>query len=135
MEAVVEVYINKADNSLKGAQSELVNGRFDNCANRCYYACFQAAIAALLRAGIRPTGQGQWGHDFVQAQFAGQLVGRRKLYPSSLRDTLTRLHELRQKADYAADHVIDVQATRVVRRAEEFVAAVEAAISEGGDER
>jgi uncharacterized protein (UPF0332 family) len=70
---------------------------------RCYYSCFQAAIAALLRSGIRPRGRdADWGHGFVQAQFAGVLVGRRKQYGATLRDILPRLLELRERADYEA---------------------------------
>src|SRR5713101_9744452 len=99
------LYLAKADESLAGAESELANGRYNNCANRCYYACFQAAIAALIRASIRPLGdQDQWSHGFVEAQFAGELVNRRKLYPAELRDVLTRLIELRQVADYRPYH-------------------------------
>lgn len=80
-------FAEKAWENLASAQSELVNNRFNACANRCYYACFQAAIVALIREGIPPRGTGGWGHDYVQAQFAGQLIRRRKLYPASLRET------------------------------------------------
>ena len=52
-----------ATESLLTAESEFVNGRYNSCANRCYYGCFQAAIAALLRDGIRA--RGQWSHEFV----------------------------------------------------------------------
>src|SRR5205085_10988212 len=55
--------------------------------NRCYYATFHAAIAALISSAIRPSGS-QWGHDFVQAQFNGQLINRRKVFPTALRNTL-----------------------------------------------
>lgn len=50
----VAAYLSKARESLETAESEYVNRRYNSCANRCYYACFQAAIAALLRAGVRP---------------------------------------------------------------------------------
>lgn len=76
----IEAWATKAGLSFMGAASEFTNGRYDNAVNRCYYASFQAAIAALLRANIRPSGR-DWGHDFVQAQFAGQLITRRKRYP------------------------------------------------------
>ena len=33
-------YLEKAAESLAGAESEYVNGRYNNCSNRCYYACF-----------------------------------------------------------------------------------------------
>lgn len=52
----------KAEESLAGAESEFANGRFNNCANRSYYSCFQAAVAGLLREGVRPADpRQQWG--------------------------------------------------------------------------
>lgn len=124
-EPVVEIYLGKAEDSLAGAASELANGRYDNCANRAYYACFQAAIAALLREGIRPPGQAaRWGHDFVQARFVGDLINRRRLYPARLREALFRGMELRQTADYKTERVSAVQASRQLDRAQAFVDAV-----------
>jgi uncharacterized protein (UPF0332 family) len=118
-------YFAKARESLEGAQSEFINDRYNNCANRCYYAVFQAAIAALIGAGIAPPGRsGEWGHDFVQAQFIGQLINRRKMYPTALRNTLARNYALREKADYERDDVPEIQAARAVRRTEEFVETV-----------
>jgi uncharacterized protein (UPF0332 family) len=46
-------YLSKARESLDGAQSELVNGRFNNAGNRAYYTVYQATVAALIVAGIR----------------------------------------------------------------------------------
>jgi len=54
MEQTVTIYLAKAIESLLSAESEFVNGRYNSCANRCYYACFQAAIAALLGEGTAP---------------------------------------------------------------------------------
>src|SRR5438876_10081992 len=106
MEHDIMIYLAKATESLLTAESEFANGRYNNCANRCYYACFQAAIAALLRAGIAPSrGRGQWGHDFVQGEFVGILVNRRKLYPAELRDTLALILKVRQAADYGRDQL------------------------------
>jgi uncharacterized protein (UPF0332 family) len=124
----VAAFLRKAEQSLAGAESELAAGRYDNCANRAYYACFQAAVAALLRAGLRPTGKsGRWSHDVIQASFAEQLVNRRKLYPAALRNVLGANMPLRHSADYDADPVSEIEAARAVRRAREFVAAVRAA--------
>lgn len=39
--------LEKARESLAGAESEFSNERYNNCANRAYYAVFQAAIVAL----------------------------------------------------------------------------------------
>jgi uncharacterized protein (UPF0332 family) len=117
-------YLAKAEESLFGAESEHANQRYQNCANRAYYACYQAAVAALLQAGIRPRGA-RWGHDTVQAQFAGELINRQKRYPAELRDTFDRLFLLRQTADYELELVSEIQAARAIRRARSFVAAIQ----------
>src|SRR5713226_7826714 len=105
------IFLAKAIESLAGAESEFVNGRFNNCANRCYYGCFQAAIAALLQAGITPTSL-QWSHQFVQARFVGDLINRRKVYPATLRTVLIDTLALRQTADYQGDQVNQREAAR-----------------------
>jgi hypothetical protein len=57
-----------------------------------------------------------WGHDFVQAQFNGQLINRRKLYPVALRSTLNQNYILREKADYTTVNVRESRATQAVER-------------------
>lgn len=106
-----------------GAESEFSGGRFNNCANRAYYACFQGAIAALQRAGIRPQGA-QWSHAYVPAQFEGVLINTRKLYSAELRGVLALTHGLRQKADYNEQPVSQAEANRVLRRARTFVQTI-----------
>jgi len=49
-----DAFLNRAQESLEGAESEFASGRYNSVANRAYYACFQAAIAALDLADIRP---------------------------------------------------------------------------------
>ena len=122
MEHVITIYLAKATESLLTAESEFINGRYNSCANRCYYACFQAAIAALLREGIRPAGQ--WSHAFVQAQFVGVLINQRKRYDPQLRRVLADNQSLRDKADYRPELVTATQASRALRRSRLFVAAV-----------
>lgn len=128
---ISRIFLAKAEECLEGAESEFANRRYNNCANRCYYACFQAAVHALWNVGVRPPGRlGQWGHDFVQAQFNGQLLNRRKLYPSHLRNALRETYALREIADYKMDHVTELRAARALRKATDFVEAVR-----GGDTR
>ena len=45
------IILEKARENLVGAESEFLNQRYNNSVNRAYYACFQAAIAALQKAG------------------------------------------------------------------------------------
>ena len=83
MEQDITIYLAKVAESLQTAESEFANGRYNSCANRCYYACFQAAIAALLSEGIRP--RGQWSHEFVHGQFVGVFINQRHFYETQLR--------------------------------------------------
>lgn len=132
MSEVSDVFLDKAQESLMGAASEFGNGRYNNAANRAYYACFQAAIAALDLADLRPPGERTaWGHGFVQAQFAGVLINRRKLYPAAFRDVLSHLQRVRDQADYEIADVSQTQASRVLSRARAFVGAVVAQAAGG----
>jgi uncharacterized protein (UPF0332 family) len=119
----VRALLQKAQESLAGAESECANRRFNNCANRSYYACFQAAVAALRANGVQPRG-GRWSHSALQAVFNEHLVLRRKALPSDLRDSLSRNLELRHSADYETDPISEISAARALRRARTFVAAV-----------
>src|SRR5688572_5015425 len=115
-------FLAKAEANRAAAESEFAAGRYDSCANCAYYAGFQAAIAALLDAGVQPPDR--WGHDFVQARFAGDLVNRRHLYPPDLREALPLLFSVRQQADYEPDPVTEKHASRAMRRMRVFVQAV-----------
>jgi uncharacterized protein (UPF0332 family) len=129
---VGEAFLDKARESLAGTASKLTNGRFNHAANRAYYACLQAAIAALDVAGIWPPGgRDEWSHAFVQSQSSGVLIHRRKLYPAELRDALTQTQIIREQADYRPTQVSRTQATRAVGRARVVVIAVAARAEEG----
>jgi uncharacterized protein (UPF0332 family) len=116
------IYLAKAAESLLTAESEFINGRYNSCANRCYYACFQAAVAALIQEGIRP--RERWGHAFVQGQFVGQLIERRKRFRSDLRRVLSDNQIMRNQADYEVRNVTQAQAARALGRTRTFVIAV-----------
>jgi uncharacterized protein (UPF0332 family) len=122
MEHTTTIYLTKAYESLLTAESEFANGRYNSCTNRTYYACFQAAIAAILTEGIRPAGQ--WNHQFVQAQFVGVLINKRKRYESEFRRVLSDNQSLRDKADYRPEFVTAIQASRALRRTRQFVSAI-----------
>lgn len=125
------IYLDKAQESLEGAESEFVNRRYNNCANRVYYACSHAAIYALVQSGIKTRAGGNWGHDFVQAQFNGELINRRKIFPADLRSVLRDTYILRETADYKSERVSEVRSGRMLRRTTNFVEAIRL----GGDAR
>jgi uncharacterized protein (UPF0332 family) len=119
-------YLTKARESLTSAEVDYAAARYNSCANRVYYACFQAAVAALLAEGLRPANpRGEWSHEFVQSQFNGLLIGRRKRYPVTLRRILRDTIEVREKADYTPAAVSARVAERVLRAAQSFVHAIE----------
>ena len=125
MEAA-QVYLTKAVESLTSAQADYTATRYNSCANRAYYACFQAAVAALLAAGIRPASpRGEWSREFVQSQFNGLLITRRKLYAITLRRVLRDTIEVREKADYTPSLVSARVATRILQQAQDFVRAIQ----------
>jgi len=125
--AAMHDYLAKAHENLAGAESELQHGRTNSCARSAYYACFHAAIAALLHAGLTALEPSRgWGHDWVHASFVGQLIQRRKLYPANLRRILPDLLALRHKGDYRATHVSQREAQHAVGSAQTLVQAVTA---------
>lgn len=116
-------FLAKALESLAGAESEYVNERYNNTANRAYYACFQAAIVALQRAGLRPARE-EWSHEFVPARFDGMLINRLHRYPTELRGVLSRNAAVRLSADYDEEPVTQTEASRALRRSRTFVRTI-----------
>ncbi len=55
---------------------------------------------------------------------AGELIARRKLFSTDMRDILSMTIRLRHKADYQEDSISEPQASRAVRRAHSLVEAV-----------
>lgn len=118
-------YLAKALESLVGAEIELQHHNYNNCANRCYYACFQAAVAALLTVGIQArSSSGHWRHQTVHAQFVEQLINRRRIFSPTLRTVMSENILLRNEADYEVDSISEKQASRVLRQSRNFVEAV-----------
>jgi uncharacterized protein (UPF0332 family) len=128
-----EIYLAKSLESLQGAESELTQKRFNNSANRSYYACFQGAVAALQDEGIKPEGAGgEWRHAFVQAAFAGELIQRRKRYSADLRSILPKNEDLRHRADYTIEMVSEKAAKRALDRARAFIESVRDRVEKEG---
>jgi uncharacterized protein (UPF0332 family) len=112
----------RAQESLQAAELCLQAGWVNSAASRAYYAMFQAAQVALEAAGFR---RSSWSHPGLQAMFTTELIHRRKRYPAIFRDYLASALVVRQAADYGRTGVSQKIAQRMVRRASQFVAAVE----------
>ena len=116
-------YLTKAVERLTSAQIDVAAARDNACANR---ACFQAAMAALLAAGIRPASpRGDWRYACVQSPLNGLLIIRRKWYPAALRRVLRDTMAVREKADYTPASGSARVASRVLQAAQDFVRAIQ----------
>ncbi|MCD5417142.1 HEPN domain-containing protein [Candidatus Bipolaricaulota bacterium] len=118
---MVEDYATKALESLKAARILLEAGCYDSCISRCYYAMFQMAVAALEKLGIRPLKEGEYGHAWVQAAVAQELIRRRGLLPRKMASFLPDVLKIREEADYEPIKVGKKRARRTFRRTTEFI--------------
>jgi uncharacterized protein (UPF0332 family) len=115
------IYLTKAQKALAGAELEFANGLYNNTVNRAYYACYQAAVAALCAEGFAPPMENYWPHDHVQAEFPARLVEERQRYPHTLRNTLKAIFDERLKADYEPEIIGALSAGEALQRARDFV--------------
>ena len=127
----LEDYLAKAKENLASCENELVQRRYNSCVRSAYYACLHAAIVALMQASVMPmASETLWSHDRVQAQFVGQLIQRRKVYPARLRRTLLELLAMRHRADYRSVSMSQREARQAVRRAQDFVQTIAAEVAQ-----
>ncbi len=117
----MEGFLKKAQDNLVLAKYCLENGYYDASANRAYYATFQAAVAALSIEGFaNPKPEHKW----TQSTFNGELIKRRKIYPSRLSSYLVDMIKVRIQADYSVEFVGKKTASRQLSKAEDFVATI-----------
>jgi len=115
-------FLNKAKENLTAAQVCFENGLFNACANRAYYAALQAAIAALAHKGIR---RDKIDHGQVQADFSGELIRRRKIYPAQFKSYLSDVQFIRDKADYTDKNINRKIAGRLLPKLKELIDLIE----------
>ena len=93
-EQAVRYWLEKARECLVSAEAEARSGRFSFAVNRCYYAAFYAASAALLARGLRFV-----KHSGVRAAVHRDLV-KPGLLSGDLGRSYDRLFHDRQQGDY-----------------------------------
>jgi len=123
-----QVYLAKARNNLRTAQSAYEQGDFDSCVSRAYFAVFHVEIAALVK--LTEFRQDRWGHDSVQGEFNRRLIRSRHLFPSSLRFIHNDLIGRRHIADYKDQHVSARTAERCLEKAAEMVSIIAGVLEE-----
>jgi uncharacterized protein (UPF0332 family) len=124
----------KARASIAGAELELSSGYLDSAVNRAYYACYQAAVAALVAEHVPPIVDRYWPHDVVHVKFPAVLIDERGIYPPTERATLKAIFDERLKADYEPDNVSASTAGEAVHRARVFVDLIVARVAQSHQE-
>jgi uncharacterized protein (UPF0332 family) len=110
-----------AGQAARSARILLSAGDPDGAVNRAYYAMFYAAQAALEHRGVEVTSS---KHGTLVRRFGEHLVEPGVL-PRSLGSSLSKILELRHRADYGTQGLPPVDAERAAAEAETFVEAVE----------
>ncbi len=121
-EPFARVLLRKSERALKIARFALSAGDNDSAVNRSYYAMFDIARAALLKAGVAEDKLPRT-HNGVSEAFRLHAV-QSGLIDRQLATELSRTESLRIKADYTDLEVEPTAATEVVEKAERFVQAV-----------
>lgn len=114
-------FLTKARENLQAAEILFEHRLYNAAVNRAYYAAFQAAIAALADQGIVIERQ---SHAAIQANFATELIQRRKRYAGHFRAYLMGLQSVRDDADYKLQSVSSRVTRRQLTKAKEFVEAI-----------
>ena len=114
-------FMEKAEENLAAAKICFQNGLYNACANRAYYAAFQAAKSTLANRGIKKEKR---AHKRVQAEFSGMLIRKRKVYPGRLKSYLMQMQIVRDRADYSEQNVNKKTAWRQFGKAEEMVTLI-----------
>jgi uncharacterized protein (UPF0332 family) len=88
---------------------------YNASANRAYYAVFHAAFEILIQNGLTP----EIDHRNVFSLLNNELINRKKIYPSKLKEYFNFLQDNRNKADYNGNVSKD-KATKQLKRANEI---------------
>jgi len=113
-----QALVRKSGRALKVAGLALNAGDFDSAVSRSYYAMFDIARAALLRAGVTEDNLPRTHNGVIEA-FRKHTVQTGQI-DRQLATHLTRIQSLRIKADYTGTEIELAEAADVVAKAELF---------------
>jgi len=123
---VVKYRLERANDTLLDVKLAVQNMRWNNAANRLYYACYYAAIALLLNDGYAAART----HNGVKT-LLGLHYAKKGLIDEKLMKAYRRMFNLRQTGDYddmvvlTEDDILDL-----LEPAEKFISTIEKLINE-----
>ena len=121
-------FLEKALADLEVAKYALEQKCYDTSVRCSYYAIFHAEIAALQK--LEGMTVDYWGHDFVQAKFAGQLIHAKKYFSTSLAGIASYVISCRNAADYKEGLTSKKIAKRCYEKAELLAREIQKKIEE-----
>lgn len=92
----VELELRKAREALEDARTLISDGSETGAINRLYFACYHAAVAAILEE----TGEKPNTHASAVSAFGEFVVGNYETVTTRHGSTFSQLKEEREKADY-----------------------------------
>ena len=107
--ASIEALLQKVNRALDDASYLLEDDRVEAAVNRAYYAAFHAARAALLTEGEEPT-----SHAGILSRFSYHFIRTGRI-SEEVGQVLARAETDRNRADYDAFPVFEIQAAEAVR--------------------
>ena len=111
----------KAQRFLDDARLLQIQGRYDSCASRGYYAMYRAAVALLAHFGyVRPSRN----HGRLRAALFRQLVREQPVMGFGFVSDLDAAYGLRIVADYETRSLTPQEGDRCVSLAEAFVGRI-----------
>lgn len=113
----------KAQRALESARLLLNDGDLDGAGNRCYYAMFDAARAALLSQVPSLDPQFAKTHSGLMSVFNERLVKENKT-SRDIGKLLKRAEELRVLADYTLTELTQEDIASLIESAERFLEAM-----------
>ncbi|MBI4361676.1 MAG: HEPN domain-containing protein [Euryarchaeota archaeon] len=121
--------LQRAGRALDDARDDLSGGRHESASNRAYYASFHAARSLLHRLGAAPK-----SHRGILTLYGRTVTQPGLAPPETLRD-LSRLHSLRQLADYPGPErdITQEEAREAVEMARAFIEEAKRAHRRIGD--
>lgn len=119
--------VRKSQRALQVAKLALNAGDNDSAVSRSYYAMFDIARAALLRAGVAEDKLPRTHSGVIEA-FRSHAVQSGQ-FDRQLATQLSRTESLRIQADYTGTEIELTEARNVVQNAELFVQSVERVFS------
>jgi uncharacterized protein (UPF0332 family) len=115
-----ETFLQRSQQNIAAANLLLEANLHDASANRSYYAVFDAALVACLSFGVAV----EPDYAKVLSAFSKELIARRKVFASSLKEQLYELQRTRIRADYGASPVSKNMAHYSLRTAQTIVTII-----------